>query len=55
MTKEQFEAERDYQLALYMIEALCKQEIIDDEEFKSAREYLLDDYQPVISSLIGEL
>ncbi len=55
MTKDQFEAEKDYHLAIYMMKTLHKRGIIDDEEFNKVREDLIDEYQPVISSLVGEL
>ncbi len=55
MTKEQFAAEKDYHLALYMIKALHRQGVLDDEEFEIAKENLIEEYHPVISALIGEL
>jgi SHOCT domain len=55
MTPEQFEAEKQYHMAIYLVESLHRQKLINDEKFEKVREDLIDKYQPVISSLMGIL
>lgn len=51
MTKEQFESEKDYQIALQLIKDLREQGLLTDEEFVTVRAALIERYQPLIGML----
>ena len=51
MTKEQFKAEADYQLALLLIKNLFAQGLLTDEEFKTVQGKLIVRYQPIIGKI----
>ena len=51
MTRERFEAERDYRMALRPIGALHRQELVSDGEFEAARAALIGRYKPPIGTL----
>lgn len=55
MTRKQFKGEKEYQMAIYLVEALNKQGLLSVEEFEKAREKLSGQYKPVVSSLICDL
>jgi hypothetical protein len=55
MTRKQFKGEKDYHMALYLAEEIHRQGLLGDEEFEKTREKLISQYQPVVSSLIGEI
>jgi hypothetical protein len=51
MTKEQFKAEADYQMAILLIKNLFAQGLLTDEEFKTVQGKLIVRYQPIIGNL----
>lgn len=51
MTKEQFKAEADYQMALLLIKNLFAQGLLNDEEFKTVQGKLIVRYQPIIGKI----
>ena len=53
MTTELFKAEKDYLMAIYLVENLHRQGLLSDDEFEKTRKNLIDQYQPVVSSLVG--
>lgn len=55
MTRKQFKGEKDYLMAIHVVEELHKQGLLSDDEFEKIRENLISQYQSVSSSLIEEL
>lgn len=51
MTKGQFKAEFDYQLALLLVRNMVAQGLLSDEEFKAVQGALIDRHQPTIGKL----
>jgi hypothetical protein len=52
MTTEQFKAEKEYHMAIYLMEELHRKGLLDEAEIENVRDKLIDQYKPVISTLI---
>ena len=53
MDKEEFQAEKMYQMGLYIAKAMLKEGLITEEEFSEIDTILLGLYRPVLSSLLA--
>ena len=53
MDKEEFQAEKMYQMGLYIAKAMLKEGLITEEEFSEIDTILLDLYRPVLSTLLA--
>ncbi len=51
MTDKQFNSELEYQIRINIMKTLLKEQIINDQEFKKIDTMLLNEYNPVFSSL----
>ena len=55
MTRKQFKGEKEYHMAIYLVREIHKKGLLSDKEFEKTREKLIDQYKPVVSSLIEEI
>jgi hypothetical protein len=53
MTKERFEQEKNYVLAVSIAKDLLKQELITDSEFRKIIKVFMEKYRPIIASLVA--
>ena len=53
MDKKEFQAEKMYQMGLYIAKAMLKEGLITEEEFSEIDTILLDLYRPVLSTLLA--
>jgi len=51
MTDKQFNSELEYQILINIMKTLLKEQIINDHEFKKIDTMLLNEYDPIFSSL----
>ena len=51
MTDKQFNSELEYQIRINIMKKLLKEQIINDQEFKKIDTMLLNEYDPIFSSL----
>lgn len=51
MTHEQFEREKDYQVALMIAKALLSSGLINEQEYRRIKELLIEKYRPIIGGL----
>ena len=53
MTKEQFRAERLYQMSLSVAKTMLRKGIISEEEYSEIDTILLQKYQPILGTLLA--
>ena len=53
MTKEQFRAERLYQMSLSVAKTMLRKGVISEEEYSEIDTILLQKYQPILGTLLA--
>ena len=53
MTKEQFQAERLYQMSLSVAKTMFRKGVISEEEYKQIDTILLEKYRPILGTLLS--
>lgn len=53
MTKEQFRAERLYQMSLSVAKTMLRKGVISEEEYSEIDTILLRKYQPILGTLLA--
>ena len=53
MDKKEFQAEKMYQMGLYVARTMLKEGLITEEKFSEIDTILLDLYRPVLSTLLA--
>lgn len=53
MSKEEFQAERMYQISLFLIKSMWKKDVISKSEFDEINTKLLEKYQPILGTLLA--
>ena len=54
MSKEQFEAEKDYQVSLHLAKTLLQKGLLTDEEYAIIDTKLREKYRPLFGTLLSE-
>ena len=53
MTKEQFRAERLYQMSLSVAKTMLQKGVVSEEEYKQIDTILLEKYRPILGTLLS--
>lgn len=53
MTKEQFQAERRYQISISVAKTMLRKGVISEKEYMQIDTILLEKYRPILSTLLS--
>ena len=53
MTKQQFRAERLYQISLSVAKTMLRKGVVSEEEYKQINTILLEKYRPILGTLLS--
>lgn len=54
MSKEQFDAEKDYQASIHLAKMLLKKDLLTEEEYAIIDTKLQEKYRPLFGTLLSE-